>query len=86
MFLHLGGDTMVSFEEIISIINAEHAMGANSTKEFLKQAARHERVERLDGDNYKSIIVTPTKVYLSPISSLTLKKRANFIDNLSTGI
>lgn len=73
---------MVPFEEVISIINAERAMGANSTKEFLKQAIRQERVQSLDGDNYKSIIITQKKVYLSPISSLTLKKRANFIEDL----
>ena len=83
MFIHLGGDTVVNSKQIIAIINAENSMGANSTKEFIKIAQEKGAVKKLDHD-YVSIIVTDQAVYLSPISSLTLKKRAGFIEDLES--
>lgn len=83
MFIHLGGDTLVHSKSIIMIINAENAMGANSTKEFLKKAHEKGCVNNSEEAAAKSIVVTDKKVFLSPISSLTLKKRANFVANLA---
>lgn len=82
MFIHLGGDTLVSSKKIVAILNAEHTMGANTTKEFIKLETGKGSIIELDGDNYKSIIITDHYVYLSPISSLTLKKRAGFVAEL----
>lgn len=82
MFIHLGGNTLIRSKEVVAIINAENALGASSTKEFLKTAHEEGFVERLEGDEFKSVIITDRTVYLSPISSLTLKKRAEFINNL----
>ena len=82
MFIHLGGDTLVSAREIVAILNAEHTMGANTTKEFIRLETGKGAITRLDGDEYKSIIITEKQVYLSPISSLTLKKRAGFVEKL----
>jgi hypothetical protein len=82
MFLHLGGNTLIKSSEVVAIINAENAMGATATKEFLKVAREEDFVAELEGGQFKSLVITDQKVYLSPISSLTLKKRAEFVDNL----
>jgi hypothetical protein len=58
-------------------------MGANSTKEFLKTAQEEGFVQKI-GENYVSIIITDKTIYLSPISSQTLKKRASFIEELES--
>ena len=83
MFIHLGGDTLVSSKMIVAIINAENALNANTTKDFLKRAQEKGMVKKLDNENFKSIIITEKNIYLSPISSLTLKKRASFVANLA---
>lgn len=81
MFIHLGGDTMVNSEKIIAILNADCVLGANSSKEFLKKAQEEGFIANLDQEEYKSIIITDKDIYLSPISTLTLKKRAYFLDS-----
>ncbi len=83
MFIHLGGETLVDSKSIIAIINTENALGANSTKEFLKTAQEEGFVKKLNSE-FTSMVITDKTVYLSPISSLTLKKRAGFVDNLDT--
>lgn len=84
MYLHLGGDVVVPKEHVIAIINSPLVKKTEPNKEFL-QAAEEEGfiVPITDKSNVKSIIVTLEKVYLSPISSMTLKKRSDqFIDNV----
>ena len=81
MFTHLGGNTLVLSNRIVAIINAENSLGAHSTKEFLKNAQAKGFVERLNGEDFKAIIVSDEAVYLSPISAMTLKKRAESILN-----
>jgi LEA14-like dessication related protein len=82
MFIHLGGDTLVSTKSIVMIINLENKNKSNIINEFLQTAQEENFIKKLEGDNLKSMIVTNKSVYLSPISSMTLKKRAEYIDNL----
>ena len=83
MFMHLGGDTLVRTKSIIAILNSENTMGASSTKEFLKNAGDKGMINELN-PNPTSIVITDKKVFLSPISSLTLRKRAGFVAELET--
>lgn len=82
MFIHLGGSTLIRSKDVVAIINAENALGSTSTKEFLKTAHEEGFVERLEGNDFKSVVITDRTVYLSPISSMTLKKRSEFLDDL----
>lgn len=75
MFIHIGGDTVVNSEDVVAIFDIE-AKDKMSTKSFLKHENDAGRVEVVDMSDIKSFIVTNTKVYYSPISSLTLRKRA----------
>lgn len=82
MFIHLGGDTLISSKDIIAIISVENVSDTDCRKVLLKGLNQKE-IKRIDPENCKSIIITDKKIYLSPISSLTLKKRAEFVNELA---
>ncbi|MDA8234324.1 MAG: DUF370 domain-containing protein [Clostridia bacterium] len=80
MFLHLGGDVIVSKNDIIAIIDIKNLNRNVATKEFLQVADQEGFIKKIsDKANEKSLILTTKNVYLSPISSTTLKKRAENI-------
>lgn len=87
MFIHLGGDVVISLKDIISIMDIESSSTSGDTKEFLKTAEDEGFIRRISEDEEKSFILTEknkkTIIYLSPISSVTLYKRAGFIDDIS---
>jgi extracellular matrix regulatory protein B len=83
MFVHLGEDILVNLKAIVAIISAENSMGASSTREFLKVAQEEGFVQKIS-EEYSSIVITDKIIYLSPISSQTLKKRAGYIEELET--
>jgi len=87
MFMHLGGDVVISLKDIISIMDIESSNISNNTKEFLKTAEDEGFIRRISEDEAKSFVLAEknkkTIIYLSPISSVTLYKRAGFIDDIS---
>jgi ribosomal protein S8 len=87
MFIHLGGDIVISLKDVISIMDVESSNLSNTTKEFLSIAEDEGFIKKISEDDPKSFILTEknnqTIIYLSPISSVTLFKRAGFIDNIS---
>lgn len=87
MFMHLGGDVVISLKDIISIMDIEKSSTSGVTKEFLKTAEDEGFIRRISENEEKSFILAEkdkkTIIYLSPISSVTLHKRARFIDDIS---
>jgi len=79
MFLHVGADVVVSLRSVIAILDLKSSSQAESTREFLSWAQTKKRVVDVAGSDPKSLILTDSEMYLSPISSLTLKKRADFL-------
>jgi regulator of extracellular matrix RemA (YlzA/DUF370 family) len=75
MFLHLGSDTVVALRDVIAI-NDLKSFRSGINKEFLTHMREKKQIIDISSDNAKSFIVTDKKIYLSAISSLTLKKRA----------
>lgn len=73
MFLHIGNEKMISFRELIAIINMRK--GGELNQGFLKTAQGEGFVVKLT-DEPVSCVITEKTVYLSPISSATLHKRA----------
>lgn len=65
MFLHLGGNMVVKTRDLVAIINVENGMPSRMPGTVEKVA-----------ETTKSLIVTKENLYQSPISSGTLKKRA----------
>jgi len=85
MFLHIGGDYVVSIRNIIAIMDLETTTISKDTKEFLKIAEEEGFVKSISEEIPKSFIITEvdkkSKIYLSPISSVTLQKRASFLED-----
>jgi hypothetical protein len=86
MFIHLGGDTIIRVSEIVAIFDLASERTSKISGQFLKAATQSGNVTFIDQDESKSFVITEKRVYYSPISSTTLKKRANFIQHLETTI
>ncbi|GAV22100.1 extracellular matrix regulator RemB [Carboxydothermus pertinax] len=74
MFLHLGSDVVVPGKEVIGIFDLETVPEKVSLK-LLNNISFRFPIEKIGGEPYKSLVLTNNKIYLTPISSLTLKKR-----------
>lgn len=87
MFLHIGGDIVIPVKNIIAILDIESTTVSKDTKEFLKIAEEEGFIESVLRDLPKSYVITESdkksKIYLSPISSVTLQKRSGFVDDIS---
>lgn len=79
MFLHIGEEIIVFLNDILAIMDIERTTTSNNTREFLKSCEEKGMIVTVGRDIPKSFIITVNKgkqtVYLSPISSATLKKR-----------
>lgn len=78
MFLHLGADTVIPLRDVITITDLK-AVRSGINEEFLRVMQEEKMIEDISENNAKSFVVTDKKVYLSAISSTTLKKRAQFL-------
>ncbi|CAH1230477.1 hypothetical protein PAECIP111891_06686 [Paenibacillus allorhizoplanae] len=77
MFIHLGGEKIIRASELIAIFDISIEKSSKISKQFIGQAVKDKRTEQIGEEDCKSLVVTKSKVYYSPISSTTLKKRAN---------
>lgn len=82
MYLHLGVDYMVKNSEIIAIFNLGHPQSQVYDEYVKKYGDRYEVIDASGGEGYYSCVLTEDTMYLSSISSITLKKRAEtgFLD------
>lgn len=80
MFIHLGGDVVVSKEEVIAILSTQLMKKTEVNREFMELAENDGFIDQItDRSTAKSVIITTKKIFLSPISSVTLKKRSDEI-------
>lgn len=75
MFLHLGADTVIPLSDVIAITDLK-SVRSSTNRNFINHMRDKRQVVDVSSNNPKSFIVTDKVVYLSAISSLTLKKRA----------
>jgi regulator of extracellular matrix RemA (YlzA/DUF370 family) len=80
MYLHIGGDLVVSVNEIVAIVDMEKSTISQDTRVFLKVCEEEGFIVNVvENEMPKSFIITQEKsksrVYLSPISASTLLKR-----------
>lgn len=76
MFLHLGSDVVVSLRDVVAILDVRTRETSRATDEYLQLADSERRAVDISGGSPKSFVVTSTAILYSPISSLTLLKRA----------
>lgn len=79
MFLHLGENVVVPVKDIIAIFDMEASVYGSDTSQFLRLAEEDGFVEKITNKMPKSFVIAEvnkkSKIFLSPISSLTLSKR-----------
>ena len=81
MYLHLGQDTVVSDSDVLGIFDLDTSTVSKATRDYLAVAEKEKRVVNVSFELPKSFVVCAdkksgdVKVYISPISSSTLKKR-----------
>jgi regulator of extracellular matrix RemA (YlzA/DUF370 family) len=76
VYIHLGNNYIISSQNIIAILNLDPPIGEDI--QDIMEIARSEKklVNISEKGKDKSLILCDDKVYLSPISSHTLYKRA----------
>ncbi|OEF99632.1 hypothetical protein BHF71_08030 [Vulcanibacillus modesticaldus] len=77
MFIPIGGEVVVSTKDIVAIIDANEVNVKNNIL-FIEKVENDKQVEKITTDDIKSFVITNDKVYYSPISISTLKRRANY--------
>ena len=88
MYLHLGMDKVINFDDIIGIFDLDTTTVSKNTRNYLSKAEKSGIVENVCYDLPKSFIVCRTKkgedkVYIAQISSTTLQKRTGYVDSIS---
>ncbi len=84
MFIHIGNDQVVLKKDVIMILD-KNTLTSKDTSDFLQVAKEEgfvtENISEKDKDK-KSLVITNKNIIFSPISSVTLLKRADFINKL----
>ncbi|MEL1134882.1 extracellular matrix/biofilm biosynthesis regulator RemA family protein [Desulfitobacterium sp. THU1] len=81
MFLHLGGDVLISQDRIIAILDLESAMQNPTSVTFLNGIKKSKNLNYIsEPGKEKSLVITNQGNFFSPISSTTLLKRSNLKD------
>lgn len=76
MYIHLGNNYIISSQNIIAILNLESPM-SEDIQDIVEMARAEKRLVPIsEKGKDKSLVLCDDKVYLSPISSTTLYKRA----------
>lgn len=78
MFLHIGEDTVITDKKIIGIFDMDTSTVSKATRDYLRKAEKDGNVKYVNYDLPKSFIVTEEGIYISPINTATLNKRANY--------
>ncbi|MFC5403196.1 MULTISPECIES: extracellular matrix regulator RemB [Cohnella] len=80
MYLHLGGEKIIRTSQLVAIFDISIEQSSKLSRQFIVHAQKNKEVETIGEEDPKSIVVTEHKVYYSPISTSTLKKRAHYLE------
>lgn len=76
MYLHIGADCMIKNTDIIAILNIRDQQSDIYKDYIANNSDKYEIVDLSENGEYSSCILTAKILYLSGISALTLKRRA----------
>lgn len=77
MYLFLGETTATLSKNIIGIFDMDTSTVNKATRDFLNNAEKTNKVKYVNFDLPKSFILTDDFVFISPVNTSTLRKRAN---------
>lgn len=95
MFLHLGGEVVVHTSDVIAIFDFQSTKKSKISKEFLKELEEKNSVRMISNEEPRAFIIVKNRskgkkenknlrsiIYYSPISALTLQKRAGYLEDI----
>ena len=81
MYVHLGGDVSVIDSDITAIINLETSLPSDEDmNNFIRAEEDGNRLQYIEGDLPKSLVLTTDKTYVSSMSVSVLLKRLTTVD------
>jgi hypothetical protein len=80
VYIHLGGEKIIRTSQLVAIFDISIEQSSKLSRQFIVHAQKNKEVETIGEEDPKSIVVTEQKIYYSPISTSTLKKRAHYLD------
>ena len=83
MYIHLGGERVISSRELVAIFDISIEASSKISKQFVERMLATKKLVQIGEEEAKSIVVTEHTVYYSPISSGTLRKRCHTFYELS---
>lgn len=81
MYIHLGGDTMIRSNHLIAIFDLCMEQASVRSSNYIDDFINKENIKKIGKEKPKSLVITEGQIFYSPISSSTLKKRANVISD-----
>lgn len=78
MYINIGEDFVLKTEDIIGIFDMDKTTVNKATRDFLAKAQKENRVVLTSYELPKSFIVAKDKIYISPLNTSTLLKRAGW--------
>ena len=85
MYIHIGADISIPAHWIIGIFDLEKVTPSSDTVAFLAQAEEANRLDWMTEDVPRSLILTSSRIFLSPVSTATLRARCAGAGFLSKG-
>lgn len=82
MFIHLGEDIIIQSEDVIAIMDGDLLNHSTIFNEFVQINTKNKRIVEIVKGMVKSIVVTENKIYFSPLSTITLKRRSQYVSEL----
>ncbi len=76
MYLHLGNNVIIPEETIIGILDYEKIKNVKINKKYFSNIQNKKKTIKVgDDEEYKTVVITADKIYLTAISQPTIKKR-----------
>lgn len=82
MFIHLGENIVIQAREMIAIIDGNLVDESTILREFVDINMGKNNIIKISNGSAKSIVITERNVYFSPLSTVTLKRRLQYISEL----
>ncbi len=76
IFIHIGNGTVLKTKDIIGVFDTDTATVTKTTRELLSNAQKNNKLETVSLDIPRAFVVAADKIYLSPLSSQAICRRA----------
>ena len=76
MYINIGEEYVLKEKDIIAVFDMDKATVGKITRDYLNAAQKSGKIIYAGHDLPKSFIVTKDKVYISPLNTATVLKRA----------